>query len=346
MSLPDDIAESLPSPQDKLLADMARSRERVERKQEKAAYEAALCRIVALEEQVALLTALNERKVQKPLKPSKRTRGDATAVLVLSDWHVEERVDPKTVNGLNEFNLDIAEKWANRVFEKCLLLLEDARGLAQVNELYVALLGDFISGFIHEELVEGNQLAPLPATMFAADLIERGLRTLLAHARVDRIIVPTCHGNHGRTTPKMRIATSAANSFERNMYAHLARRFQHEPRIDWRIGDGYHNIQTIQGRDFRFHHGENIKYNGGVGGITIPMNKAVAQWNKSRRAYYDIAGHLHAWTNNWNWHINGSLIGYGAFSVAIKGDYQPPVQTFIVVDKDRGVTRTLPVFCD
>ena len=346
MSLPDDIADSLPSPQDKLLADMARSRERVERKQEKAAYEAALARIVALEEQVALLTALDERKVQKPLKPSKRTRGDATAVLVLSDWHVEERVDAATVNGMNSYDLQIAERRIRKTFEKFIMLLEDARHLAKIEEIVVAMLGDAVSNWIHEELAETNLLAPLPATMLAADLFEEGLVTLLKNANVSRIVVPTCHGNHGRMTKKMRHGSSADTSLEYNMYLHLRRRFQSEKRVHWQIGQGYHNWLEIQGKQFRFHHGDSVKYNGGVGGITIPVNKAVAQWNKSRRADFDVLGHFHSWTHHWNWLVNGSVIGYNAFALSIKADYQPPVQSFLIVDPERGVTRALPIFCE
>jgi len=33
----------------------------------------------------------------------------ATAFIVFSDWHIDEVVKPKTVNHLNEFNLDIAD---------------------------------------------------------------------------------------------------------------------------------------------------------------------------------------------------------------------------------------------
>lgn len=31
-------------------------------------------------------------------------------LILLSDWHIEEKVDPSTVNGLNEYNPDIAKK--------------------------------------------------------------------------------------------------------------------------------------------------------------------------------------------------------------------------------------------
>lgn len=346
MSLADDVTAE-PDPADRLADDLRRTREKLERKQKDAAYDAALARIGELERQVALLTALEERKPQKPCELPKRKRGSDTAILVLSDWHIGETVDPKTVNSLNEFNLEIADRRVKRVFEKCLLLLEDARHLASIDELVVAILGDEISGDIHPELLESNELAALPATMVAADLLERGLKTLKQHAGVRRIRVVTARGgNHARNTHKPQHSTATAHSYEYNMYRHLARRFKGERVFDWQLGDAYHNMQEIEGRNFRFHHGDAIKFFGGSGGLSIPMNKSVAQWNKSRQAYYDIAGHFHSWTHNWNWLINGSLVGYNAFAVSIKADYQPPVQSFLIVDRERGVTRALPVFCD
>jgi hypothetical protein len=60
----------------------------------------------------------------------------------------------------------------------------------------------------------------------------------------------------------------------------------------------------------RFHHGHSIRYAGGVGGIYIPTNKAIAQWNKGRHADLDVFGHFHQLRDGGNFICNGSLIGY------------------------------------
>lgn len=342
MSNLDDIDAS-----DKLLADLERSKRKVAEKQLDAAYKAALLRLEEQGEIIGLLTALKQRPPQEANPaPTRHKSAAASAILVLSDWHVEEKVEKKNVGGLNEYNLQIAERRAMTVFDKCLMLLEDARHLAPVDELVVAVLGDMISGRIHEELLETTLLAPMEAAVFAADLLERGIKTLLKHAGVKSIVIPTCNGNHGRTTHKMRHATAAQNSYEFFMYKSLAKRFEGSSKIRWQIGEGYHNILDIKGHRFRFHHGDSVRYNGGSGGLSIPMNKAVAAWNKSQKAYFDIMGHYHNWTPHWNWLVNGSLCGMNAFAVAIKADFQPPVQSFLIVDRERGWTRMLPVFCE
>lgn len=291
-------------------------------------------------------TTLNARGRHKKLsKPARSKSADGTAILVLSDWHCEETIEPEKVDGLNEFNLEIAERRIKQTFERALLLLEDARHLTDIKELVVAALGDFISGHIHDDLRESNSLSPLPATQFAAEHLERGLRMLLQHSGCDLTVV-TSYGNHGRTTPKPRSSTAAETSYEHNLYQWMQKLFTGEKRIRWQVGEGYHNWLTIQDRPVRFHHGDKIKYGGGVGGITIPINKAVAQWNIARRSYLDIFGHFHQFLPHGRWICNGSLIGYAPFSVDIKAEFEVPRQTFAVIDKDRGLTRVLPIFCE
>lgn len=341
MSAMDDLDAS-----DKVLADLERSKRKVAEKQLEAAYKAALVRIEELQDQVGLLAGLSQRPARQAGVTPKRCRGTATAILCLSDWHVEEPVRPQNVNGVNEYNLDIAKRRAAKVFEKALLLLEDSRHLAKIDELVVWLGGDFVTAWLHEEGAETNLLAPDMAIHYAADLIEDGLLTLKKHAKVSRLRIPTSVGNHSRTTKKPRHGNLMETSREYSMYLHLQRRMR-TCNFDWQIGESYLNYQDIQGRLVRFHHGDAIKYAGGVGGPTVPINKAEAQWDKGRKADVSFFGHLHQFIPYGKWNMNGSLIGFNSFALKIKADpSEPPRQTFAIIDKERGLTRVLPVFCD
>jgi len=79
------------------------------------------------------------------------------------------------------------------------------------------------------------------------------------------------------------------------MYHNIALYFKDDPRITFQISDGYHSFVYCYGWNVRFHHGHHIRYGGGVGGLTIPANKAIAQWNKGVPdkliADMDIWGH-------------------------------------------------------
>lgn len=150
----------------------------------------------------------------------------------------------------------------------------------------------------------------------------------------------------GNTTQKIRVATRVDNSYEWIIYQSLAREFRGDKRVNFKIAEGYHVYHKIQGWNCRFHHGDAIKYGGGVGGITIPVNKAIASWNKSRVADYDFFGHWHQFIWHKRWVCCPCLIGYDDFSLWIKAEYEEPSQMFAVMDKDRGLVEVRPIFVD
>lgn len=280
-------------------------------------------------------------------RPAKGSKSSTAALLILTDWHLEESIDPRTCNGLNEFNLDIAARRIRSAFTNGLKLIDAWRKTWRVDELYVPLLGDMIAGYIHEELQESNNLSPTEALLQVEQHIWDGFAYLMKEGGFKRIIVPTCFGNHGRTTAKRRIKTGWKNSYEWLLYSMLAQHMgRKDRRVEWRVEKGYHNWQEIQGCDVRFHHGDNIKYQGGVGGISIPVNKAIAAWNRSKAAHIDYFGHWHQYIDQWNWTSCGCLCGYNDFSVAIKAEYQPPTQTLSLITRGRGKVATMPVYLD
>lgn len=268
---------------------------------------------------------------------------EATAFAIGGDWHVEETVLPKTVNGLNEYNLEIAEKRIDHFFRSIVRLTNIERAATRIKTLVLALLGDMMTGYIHEELQEMNGLSPTETVLWLRKRITGGIKYLKAEGGFDRIIVTANYGNHGRTTKKTRHATGAANSYEWMMY-HMLK--DDVPDVEWLIADGYFLFLEVYDRIFRIHHGDNIQYQGGIGGLTIPCEKALASWNKARPVYMDIFGHHHTAQQNPRWICNGSLIGYGPYSLAIKAGFEPPQQTFFLLDSKRGRTGTFPIFLD
>jgi hypothetical protein len=107
-----------------------------------------------------------------------------------------------------------------------------------------------------------------------------------------------------------------------------------------------HSYLQVYDTTIRFQHGHAIKYGGGVGGIYIPVNKAIAQWNKARHADLDVFGHFHQQRDGGNFVVNGSLIGYNAFAMSIKADYEQPKQALFLMDKKRGRTCLWPLFLE
>ena len=316
-----------------------------ELKHEKAARAQAEEELVDLADFEQLVHATQDNvKIRRYSEAKKRTGGKATAIFCATDWHAEENVDPATVNGLNEYNLTIARERIQRTFQKFVRLLEFSRGMCNIKDAVLWLGGDLINGYIHEELQEANFLGPADAILWAQSEVAAGLQYLLDNTDLTFVVTGSI-GNHGRTTHRTRSATAAQNSWEWVAYNNLAWHFKSEPRVSWQLDRSYHNLIDVQGHPIRFHHGDAIRYQGGVGGITIPVNKAIAQWNKAKVARFDIFGHWHQFLTTWNFVSVGCLVGHNAYAIRIKADYQRPTQGFVVIDREHGPIMSLPVFC-
>jgi hypothetical protein len=275
-------------------------------------------------------------------------KSESVAVAVASDWHIEETVYPEQVSNKNEYNLEVREarfrKWLNGIMAWWKIASRDTA----IKTFVLALLGDFITGSIHDDLSEGNSLPPAEAIHLAFSMLVTAIKFLLENTPKDVQFVIPCHsGNHGRMTKEQRIATEAGNSLEYFMYLMLQDYFASDKRIQFIVQPGYHSyISFFEGvYETRFHHGHQINYQGGVGGITIPVNKAIAQWNKARPVDLDVFGHFHTKFDGGNFVSNGSMIGYNAYAVSIKASFEPPSQQFFLVNREYAAkTLVAPIF--
>lgn len=274
----------------------------------------------------------------------KRGTSKATAIVGLSDWHVEEPVDPAKVNGKNRFDLNIAAKRIRRAFEKIVEYVPRYVPMAKVVHIWVG--GDMYSGTIHPELSESNLLSSPEACLFWMEHLNDGLAFLRKELKLPLYVI--CNdGNHGRMSEKLRVSTRTENSLEWLTYKFLEREWlKRDTKVRFDIAVGLQKIVEINGRKVRFSHGDAIRYGGGVGGIHIPLRKAIAQWNKSTTVDLDILGHWHSFIDGGHYLVNGSLIGYGAYSLRIKADYEPPIQMFAVFDQKFGLRQAQRIFVD
>lgn len=267
---------------------------------------------------------------------------EATPVLVASDWHVEERVEPGVVSGLNKYSLEIARQRAERFFQAGLRLIRLLNQDVTITTVVLALLGDFISNDIHDELKDLAEVAPIDALLSAQSMIVSGIEFWLRESPYS-FVIPCHSGNHARTTKTTHFSAENGHSLEYLMYLHLAAYFKDEPRVEFIVPEGYHSYLKVYDQTIRFHHGHAVKYGGGVGGIFIPTFKAIAQWNKGRHADLDVFGHFHQQKDGGNFLSNGSLIGYNGFALSIKADFEKPRQLLFLVDKKRGRTCNWPI---
>lgn len=293
--------------------------------------------------------AYRSQLTAQPLKPIVRrefTSGirEATAVALASDWHVEEEVRPGQAPNGNVYNLKISEFRIERYFQSLAWLVKFNRQAFKIRDLQLWLGGDLMSGHIHDENVETSAMTPIATMLWLKPQLESGIRFLLDSLELERLQLVCSYGNHGRDTKKPRRSTGAEHSYEWGMYQELAERFKDEPRIEVLADANAHQYAQIYDWTAHYHHGDEIKYAGGVGGITIPTNKAVAQWDQVRHADFHNFGHYHQLYTLGRIAGNGSLIGYNAFAMSCKATPEPPQQLFYLVDSKRAKTCASPMW--
>lgn len=285
------------------------------------------------------LDQLSSAKPMPYITPRERSSiREMTPVALASDWHVEETVDAEAVAGRNSYDLGVASERADRFFQGIAWHIEHQRGSKRIaiNDLVLWLGGDLMTGYIHEELLESNQLSPTETILWLLPRLEGGIRGLLKRLDLASIVVPCSYGNHGRTTQRKRVSTGYANSYEWLMYHNLAARLQDEKRVRFEITASEHQYVRVYDQVLHFHHGDSLNYQGGVGGIGIPLLKAVPQWDRTMQADVHCIGHFHQLRDYGRAVVNGSLIGFNPFAQHIRAEFEPPQQALFYIDSKRG----------
>lgn len=331
-------------PEDKVLADIQVRRYKSQAEDLKRKYNAIIKSYEHLEgKHNDALDILAEPK-RIAILPTLSEKREATAVLQASDWHVEEVVNPSTVQGLNKYNPEIAKKRAHKFFQESLKAINHERSIHNVDNLVLHLGGDFIGGWIHPELMQTNAMSPIEASEYATELLYSGLGFLRDFGKFKTITAVCNRGNHGRNSVKMQFANEAATNYETFIYSALKK---HVEGVDFLVPDS--DIAYLQIYDWmhRFFHGQQVKYNGGVGGITPSLNKKESAWDKTVYAHYNHMGHFHTYSHpNKRTTLNGSLKGFDAFAASLGFDYEPPTQALTIIDRDRGATTRKPIYCE
>lgn len=326
--------------------DIKRHKQKKESVEDRKKNQQLIVEITRLQDEKDMLLDIKDAKYEPCIiKPDAKRKSEAVAVMVGSDMHVDERVDPKSVNHLNEYNPEIAQKRIQNFFKNWLKLTDMMAKEVTIDKIMLAMLWDFISGYIHPELVENNTMSPTEAILFVKQQICDGINYMLANSKYELVVVMK-HGNHWRTTDKIRVSTGAKNSFEWMMYQFIAQEFKWNPRVRFIIDEWYHTYVDILGYTIRLHHWDAIQYGWWVGWITIPVKKKIAMWNKAKHADIDVFWHFHQSVVHKDFICNGSLIWWNAYAERIWAEFEKPSQTFFLIDRDHWRTVSTPIFLD
>ena len=262
-------------------------------------------------------------------------------VLLVSDLHYGENVNPKEVNGFNSYCPTIAELRWNKLIENTILKTR-TKG-KRPNGIVVCFLGDDISGDIHDELRETNFLTPTDSVLDVAKMRTQMLKAF--EAEYGNVWAVSVMGNHGRTTQKVRSKGCASLNFDTLIARIVAQQFEGKKNFTFttpKSGEAYLDINKHK---FLAMHGDKIGCRGGQGfiGPSAPIGRGQS---KTRTSYFAtkepvdwiLIGHFHVPMMLEHVIANGTLVGYSQYAKDLKAEPAYPSQTLFYVDETYGMT--------
>ncbi|KKQ94739.1 MAG: hypothetical protein UT21_C0012G0001 [Candidatus Woesebacteria bacterium GW2011_GWA1_39_11b] len=270
-----------------------------------------------------------------------------TPTLVLSDWHFGEVISPSQVFDVNTYNLEIAKNRAMEIIDKTIDLSFNHIANAKYPGIVVAILGDQISGNIHDELRITAEKEVLPTILELVGTMASCL-TKLADA-FGKVFVPCVAGNHGRLDKKPRAKNMAFSNYDWFSYQMLAKVLESDKRIKFLISDGEDAQYKIYDYTYRISHGSQFKSGDSMIGSIGPIIRGDLKKRASARsmnAEYDtlIIGHFHqSMTIAQRCICNGSLVGYSEYAAKCNFPFEPPTQNFFITHPVHGITFNLPI---
>jgi len=269
--------------------------------------------------------------------------------LFASDWHWAEVVDPRQINGVNEYNLEIAHRRARKMIERTIHLLRNCMVGAQYPGIVFALGGDMVSGDIHEELQATNEMEIMPTV---SDLVGVLRWCILALAdEFGRVFVPCVSGNHGRNTKKIRAKGRNHTSFDWLTYTWLESLFANDPRVTFYVPSGPDAYWRVYGTRYMLTHGDEFRGGDGMIGALGPIVRGDHR-KRSRSGQIDqgydvlLVGHFHQLIQLQRLIVNGSLKGYDEYAWRCGFGYERARQALWITHPEHGITFSMPVNVD
>ena len=214
--------------------------------------------------------------------PSGKIKGNSlqTVVAPLSDTHIGEYVDNDQMMGMNVYSFDIFNKRLSGWTSQLLQLVNLRRNFAPIDNIIIPMLGDMISGDIHDELARSNLDNCMEQMIRGANLIAQALMTLAPHFKT--ITVPCVVGNHGRMTRKPPMKDKYMD-WDYMLYQWVAVFCKEQENITFSIPKSYINMFDVNNHRILIMHGDSVSGAGSNVSITkaITSLRGVFQYKKN-----------------------------------------------------------------
>ena len=267
-------------------------------------------------------------------------------VLLWSDTHAGEVVSEVETNGLNAYDWKIMLERHERIRE-AVFSYQDNRPYP-VSKLHIFALGDMLSGSIHDELVETNEIPLAEATIQFAEDFSIWTESFLE--RFDAIKLAGVVGNHPRATRKPQ-AKQSFNNADWLAYRAMALALRKQERIEWDIPKASAHPVEVCGRRILLWHGDGVRSTmPGVpwGGVMRRATSLAAQYGaKGQPIDHFALGHFHQSNAVQGGRIlmNGSVKGIDEYVLKAFGGGEEPRQLLLTFHPKNGLTDVSLIDC-
>jgi len=304
-----------------------------------------------LRQRYNLALKLPEFNLSSSLLSSKSLKSQQTIpFLFLSDWHWGEVVEPSEISFFNEFDVATARNRSESCFQQFVHFYKKEVNL-KFPGIVLLLGGDMVSGEIHEDLTDSNEVHTMESVIQCAEAICDGIDLLLK--QFGKITVFCVVGNHGRSSKKTRYKKKTSSNFDWMIYAICNLHFSKSNNVEFCIPNTSECLFTVFNTSFLLTHGDTISSytTDSITGAISAIAKGDEKLRKRQEAMgdpYDIlvCGHWHQYSLLPRRIINGSLKGYDEFGFYNSFLPEKPIQASWLLDKEVGITISYPIYCD
>jgi hypothetical protein len=299
--------------------------------------------------ELSLYKAPMKKRPSWLVKAPKTGKEVGTIVTMLSDTHYGEVVEAKEMNEYNAFNMDIAKVRTEAYFGKVISAATNYIGGVDYSGIVLALGGDLVSGDIHEELEQTNELSTYDTVLEVLPWLETGILSL--RDKFGSIHVVSAPGNHGRDSKKPRFKHRSAHNVDTLIGRLLAWHLKDEDGVSFDIPESMDVDFPVYGSVFSMEHGDNMRFAGTSEiGAFGPVKRGTLRKSRQRleegRPFdYLLVGHFHqfipAWTQGMI--MNGTLKGYDEYAKGWKFTPEPAQQALLLVTPEKGIAQALPI---
>lgn len=271
---------------------------------------------------------------------------------VWSDWHYGEVVTSQGTNGVNEFNCEIAKRRCRLLVERLINLSYEHMVRPNYPGIVVALLGDIVSGEIHEELTWTNDRHNVAAVIEVVELLLWALREVAkAFGRVHVVCAP---GNHGRLARRWHYKESVVRNLDWLVYCMLEKHLAADDRITFDIPENGEPMWRIYNMQYLGMHGHDLGVRGGdgiigaLGPIARGQVKVTNMQSQINRDFdHLVIGHWHQYISLPRITVNNSLKGYDEYArIALKATYSRPSQALWFTHPRHDITARWEILLD